>query len=458
MSARRPWLQASVASGGRGVGAPAGTTAATAGRAALAGGSLAGFLAVAHLVNDAVAGAFAPLLPTLQARFGLGTTALALLVALLSFCSLLTQPLFGALADRFGPRPVAALGIVLCTSLLGLVAVAPALWVLVALLVVGGLGSAAFHPAGVILAGAAGEARRGLAVSLFSAGGTIGLALGPVAVLALVATFGLGAAPWLGVPGLVVGALLFVLAPRDWAAPQRRAGFVDRRLLAGPVGLLCLAATAPALAMVTFASAAGLWLVGERGVAPDDGLIGWTMAAFSLAAAAGGVTAAALSGRVEQRWLVAAPMLLAPLPLLAIFAAEPGTAAFFLAVVAGGALVNAGLPVLLLSAQRLAPGAAATAAGMLMGLPAGIAGVLYAGVGWLEGALGLQGAMAVAYLAAVPGALLAAAVLGRHRPAPAPLSRAAAATVGCACAEGIAAQCACAPAAETEGADLPRAA
>src|SRR3712207_8661913 len=40
-------------------------------------------------------------------------TVLALLVATLSFSSSVTQPLFGALSDRFGPRSLAAFGLVL---------------------------------------------------------------------------------------------------------------------------------------------------------------------------------------------------------------------------------------------------------------------------------------------------------------------------------------------------------
>ncbi len=171
----------------------AATTTATQ-RIVLRGGGLAALLTAAHVANDAITSMLSTLLPTLQERFGLSETVLALLVATLSFSSSVTQPLFGALSDRFGRRSLAAFGLVLSVSLLSLMAVAPTVWALFGLLLVGGLGSAAFHPAGTSIARAAGG-NPGLAVGMFSAGGMLGLALGPVVVLALAATLGLGFTP-----------------------------------------------------------------------------------------------------------------------------------------------------------------------------------------------------------------------------------------------------------------------
>ncbi len=96
-------------------------------------------LTLAHVANDAITSMLAILLPSLQERFGLSTTVLALLVATLSFSSSVTQLLFGALADRFGRQPLAAFGLLLSVSLLSLMAVAPTVWTLIGLLLIGGL-------------------------------------------------------------------------------------------------------------------------------------------------------------------------------------------------------------------------------------------------------------------------------------------------------------------------------
>ena len=267
-------------------------------RIALTGGGLAALLAVAHVANDAVTSMLSTLLPTLQGRFGLSATALALLVATLSFSSSVTQPLFGALSDRFGRRALAAFGLVLSVSLLGLLAVAPSIWALFGLLLVGGLGSAAFHPAGTSIARTSG-ANPGLAVGLFSAGGMLGLALGPVAVLAVATTLGLGFTPLLMAPGILLGMAVNLVAPvQPRPAGVARPRFFEPRLIAGPIGLLVIAGVFMEVAFVAFTNAVPLWLVAERGIARDDALLGWTLTTFYLAAALGGIAAGAIARRV----------------------------------------------------------------------------------------------------------------------------------------------------------------
>jgi FSR family fosmidomycin resistance protein-like MFS transporter len=416
-------------------------------RVALTGGGLAAFLTLAHLATDAFTGMFSALLPTIQARFGLSETGLALLVATLSFSASVTQPLMGALADRVGRRLVAALGVVLSAALISLIGVVPTVWLLVGLLLVGGLGSAAFHPAGTSIARAAMTGNAGLAVGLFSAGGTLGIALGPVLVLAVVAGSGLEATRWLLLPGIALGVVTYlVVPPQDRCAPGSCPKLIDPRLFAGPVGLLALSGVLASIAFITFTNAMPLWLVAEQGLARDDALIGWTLSAFSLSAAAGGIIAGALSAHLSRRALVAGSMLPAPLPLLAVLLLEPGTPPFFLAVVLAGGLTNAGMPLLLVTAQDLAPRAVGAASGMLMGFSTGTAGLLYVGVGRLQELVGLAPAMGLSYLPLLPGALVAFAVLTRYRTPLERAGRVVPAIPPCACAAIATQPCACGPA------------
>lgn len=384
----------------------------------LTGGGLAVFLTAVHATNDAFTSMLAALLPTLQLQFGLSETVLALLVATLSFSSSVTQPLFGALADRLGRRLVGALGVILSSSLLSLVAVVPSVYLLFAVLFFGGLGSAAFHPAAISMARAAGGGRyKALVVSIFSAGGTVGLALGPIIILFVIANFGVGFTPWLMVPGVVMGVMTYLLIPPQESSRESRSKLFDARLLAGPVGLLCLSGILRSISFVTFANGVPLWLVNEHGLAPDDQLIGFTLAAFSFSAGVGGVIAGGLGRRVSRQWLITGTTLLALAPLWGLFLLTPGTPAFFLAVIAAGALVNSGLPLMIVSAQDLAPHAIGTASGLLMGFTWGTAGVLYIGIGWLQEQLGLVPAMGLSFLTLIPGAALAYFVLSRYRAA-----------------------------------------
>lgn len=363
--------------------------------------------AIVHTMSDAVTNMLSALLPTLQSRFALTETTLAMLIAALSLSALITQPLFGALADRLGHRHIAALGVIFNAILFSLIGVVPDVSVLFGLILVGGLGSAALHPPIASMARLAGGKKPELAVGLFSAGGTLGIAIGPIIIMVLLTNYGLSFTPWLMIPGILLGILMFVLAPFDSRTTKKDSGkFFDLHLLTGPAGLLALTGILSNLAFVTFTSAMPLWLVNDHNLPSDSTLIGWTLSAFSLSAALGGIAGGMISNRVSVKRLIIASTLLALVPLYGIFFLTPGSMLYFVAVVLAGALVNAGMPVLIVSAQDISPENKATASGMLMGFSAGAAGLIYVGVGRLQELIGLIPAMRVAYLALIGAALL----------------------------------------------------
>src|SRR5919106_4519367 len=131
------------------------------------GTALAVFLALVHTANDAITAILGALLPTLQARFDASPTLLALMVATFWIASSLTQPIFGALAEDVGLRLIGALGVVFASLFLSLLGVAPALYLVFGLLVIGALGSAALHPVGVTIAGGPAVRNRTLGVGFF---------------------------------------------------------------------------------------------------------------------------------------------------------------------------------------------------------------------------------------------------------------------------------------------------
>lgn len=384
----------------------------------LSGSSLAALLVVAHAVNDSFSGMLAALLPTFQARFGASETMLAALVATLSFSASVTQPVFGALADRLGRRLVGALGVAGTSVLLSLMGVTDSLWLLFGLLLIGGLGSAAFHPAGTSMARAAAATSRikgGVAVGIFSAGGTLGLAFGPLLIGYFVINDILGFTPWLMVPGIVLGGLLYLLVPAQTRSPrENRPKLFDGALFAGPVGVLCLAGIFRSIAWVTLLNGAPLWLVHERGFMANSPTIFWTLTVFSFFGGLGGIVAGMLERRLGRVAIISGSMLLALVPLFSLFVLPPGGLAYFMAIALAGALVNGGLPLMVVSAQDLAPNAMGTASGMLMGLTWGTAGLIYILIGRLQEAVGIGPAMALAFLTLVPGAFLAVRVLRRN--------------------------------------------
>ncbi len=388
-------------------------TAAGVGTGAALG--VSGLLVVVHAMNDAFAGMLSALLPTLQARFALSETALALFVATLSFSTSVTQPVFGVLSDRWGRRRVAALGVMTSSSLLSLMAVAPSPVLLFLILLVGGLGSAAFHPAGTGIARSVGGSRKGLVMSVFSAGGTVGVAAGPLIIGWLLMSGNLSLSPLLMIPGVLGGLALFAFVPPQ---PRPRGTpwppLLDFGLLRGPVGVLAASGILRAMAFVTFMNAMPLYLVARHGVSSDSPVLFYTLALFSTSAAVGGIVAGALERRLPRSLSISTSMLASLVPFAFLFFLAPATPAYYLAVAAAGALVNAGLPLMVVAAQDLAPHAMGAASGLLMGFTWGTAGLLYVVIGALQEALGLAPAMGIAFLALVPAALLALRVIQRE--------------------------------------------
>ncbi len=390
----------------------------TARRLQVSGISLTVLLFLAHATNDAFGSMLSALLPTFQLRFGASETLLALLVAVYSLSSSVMQPVFGALADRWGRRVTGAIGVMTSSAVLSLIAIAPNPWLLLLLLLFGGLGSAAFHPSGTGLARDAARSKGGLAVGLFSAGGTIGLALGPVIIGTLLINDWLAWSPLLMIPGLVMGVLMLALIPKR--APGTvavRPKIFDMELFRGPVGALTIAGTLRSMSWVAFNNSWPLWLVNARGLGPDSPVIFWSLAAFGFAGGFGGVLAGLLEGRLSRQTLVTGTMLFALVPLSLLFFLEPGSAFYYLCIALAGALINGGLPLMVVSAQDLAPHAVGTASGMRMGLTWGTAGVLYLGIGALQQSIGILPAMILSFLTLVPGALLARRVLIKNREA-----------------------------------------
>lgn len=386
----------------------------------LQGTGLALFLATAHAANDALTAMPGVLLPSLQARFGVGPAALALLVGTLWIFSSLAQPLLGSLGERLSLRAMSALGAALAAASFGLIGIAPSLAAIFALVVIGGIGSAALHPAAAAIA-AAGGGRRSLAVGMFTAGGMLGFAAGPVLILALVAAWGIQATPWLMLPGVALALLFMVVAPQ-WEPHEKRGwrAMPELRLLAGPVGGLVLASALVMLAFLAVTSSLPLWLVAEKGLPTDAATIGWSLAAFALGASAGSLGGGWFAERLPRAPFAAVSLALAAGVLLTLPALVAESAIFYAAAVIAGALLYASNPLMIVAAQELAPESPATAAGMVLGVASALAAALYVGVGFLQEAYGLAAGMTAAFLSLLPASALAAIFLARRTPALAP--------------------------------------
>src|SRR3954470_15006187 len=101
-----------------------------------------------RLANDFTGGALPALLPFFVDRFGLSYTLAAALMLGSAASSSLIQPLFGAWSDRHGALWLLPAGVAVAGIGIAVAAAAPAYWLVLLLVMISGLGVAAYHPEG----------------------------------------------------------------------------------------------------------------------------------------------------------------------------------------------------------------------------------------------------------------------------------------------------------------------
>ncbi|MCM3877885.1 MAG: MFS transporter, partial [Thermoanaerobaculia bacterium] len=369
-------------------------------------------------VNDMNQGAVPALLPFLIAERGLTYTEAGGIVLAATLLSSLIQPVLGHLSDRrplpfLIPLAVLAAGGGL--ALAGAVSSYPAT---IAVILLSGAGVAAFHPESARYANYASGERRATGMSVFSVGGNLGIALGPVAIAVLAGSGGVGRVTWMILPAGLMAALLARELPRlrplrskatqalaheggdgpRWGAFARLSGVIVIRSLF-------------AFGLVSFVP---LYLVTVRGVPKEKAALAVTamLLAGALATLAGG----RLADRFGRRAVLVC-FLLPLAPLLVFFLREPGLAGLASLVLIGGGTVGT-YSVAVVMGQEYLPGREGIAGGVTMGLAIGIGGTGVPLLGALADHHGVAAVFPV--LAALP---LLAAALSATLPGPRPAFR-----------------------------------
>lgn len=347
-------------------------------------------MAATHFIVDGFSNIYAPLLPVLIPRLGLTLATAGLLQTCLQLSNSVSQLAFGALADRWKPRVLLIAGPLLSVAVLSLIGTAWSTWSVAAVLLVGGLGGAAFHPPAAALVHRVSGHRRGMAMSVHITGGSMGFALGPLVFAPFVALAGLHWTPVLAVPALLILAVWLrnVPAVETLHEPNAARGFAGLRPYAKPLGLLYAIVVVRTLTAVSISTFMPVLLT-RRGV--SVGAAGVMAAIYLASASAGGFFGGAMADRWGARRVIIGS-LVGAVPFLVVAPLMPGWT--LLAVFAmGGFLLQSTLPVNVTFGQTLAPISAATVSSLMMGFAWGTGGLLVSPVGLLADRFGIQAAL-----------------------------------------------------------------
>src|SRR5713101_87277 len=343
---------------------------------------LIALLSLGHFVVDLNQGSLPAVLPFLKSAHQLSYASAATIVLAANVASSLVQPLFGYFADQTARRWMLPASVFLTGVGFALMGLAPGYAALLALVIVMGLGVAAYHPEAYKTATSVAGERKATALSWFSLGGNVGVALGPPVITALSPT----------------------------TAARATAGAAMRGVnMPGAMALLILVVTIRSWASLGFTTFVPFYYIDELGA--DPRLVGPLLFVFLGAGAVGTVVAGPLADRwghrVFMKWV-----LLAALPFGMLFLTARGVLAF---VMLGlfGAILTSSFSVSIVLGQAYLPRNSGTASGLIVGFAIGAGGLGVAALGWVADRHGLPAALWISAL--MP---LAAFVATRFLPAP----------------------------------------
>jgi MFS transporter, FSR family, fosmidomycin resistance protein len=359
-----------------------------------------------HLVVDIFGNIYAPLLPIFIQRLDLSLASAGVLAMALQLAGSVAQLFFGPLADRWRPRVLAVTGPVVAVVALSLAGLATTPVMLGAILVIGSLGSAAFHPTAAALVNRVGGDRRNTAMSVHVTGGAIGNGIAPTIFSAWAQYVGIAWTPLLALPGVVALASLRRHVPEIRLSHQAGGtGFSALRPYAKPLALLwsvVVIRTITAIGLSVFLPV----LLTRRGLSVAEA--GLAATSYLIAGSLGGLIGGPVADRLGARRVIAATLAMSA-PLLAGALWLPGLAALPV-LVAGGFFLGSTLPVNISYAHAIAPVATGAVSSLMLGVAWGVGGMTVPLVGVAADAIGLTNALQALALLPLLGALLTLAL------------------------------------------------
>jgi len=347
-------------------------------------------LSAGHLFTDVAQGSIPALLPFLISRDHLNYASASALILAATISSSVIQPLFGHLSDRRSLPWLMPIGPVLGGVGVGLVGISPSYGLTFATVVVSGIGVAAFHPEGSRFANYVSGSRRSSGMSLFSVGGNIGFALGPVLVTPLVLIFGLAGTLLVIVPTSLMGIVLAHELPR---LQSFRGDLIDGRVTRGgepdawgPFTILGLVIALRSFVYFGFVTFIPLYYIHDLHSSKATGSV--ALSAMLIGGAVGTLVGGRLADRFGRRAVLRGSMLMLPPLTVGFLVCGPALAIVFAAL--AGAATVATFAVTIVMGQEYLPGRIGVASGVTIGLSIGLGGVGAPLLGLLADAHGLR--------------------------------------------------------------------
>lgn len=366
-------------------------------------------LSSGHLVTDLYQGALPVVLPFLKAKLMLSYTTTGTILLVGTLTSSIIQPLFGYISDRKEKPLLLPLGC-LCAGLgFSMLALPTSFAFVLPLVVLSGLGIASYHPEGFRTAHFFTGEKKVTGMSIFSVGGNLGFAIGPLLALFVVRTYGFESLPVLVAPAVTFVATIF-LYWHTIAIPRHESHAAASAMQAGPgtaqwISLFVL------IGIVVMRS----WIqVGLLTYIPfyyidvlkgDILQAGTLVTTFLTGGAIGTLAGAPLADRWGHKRYLVLSMLLSSL-LMPLFFVTEGLLLFAVLGLLGMILIST-FSVTIVMAQHLIPQGLGIASGLMAGFAIGTGGICVTLLGVVADHFGVPAALQSIMALPVVGLLLA---------------------------------------------------
>lgn len=320
--------------------------------------------------------------PVLLTYLGLSESQIALFSTIYIWASALTQPVFGWISDRIGPRWLAAGGVLWMTVFYSAALFFPGNTGL-ACLIIAAFGSSAFHPVGAVQATLRGrdllKGRETTATSLFFMAGQLGQFLGPIMTGFILASYKLPGMFVIPIVAIPVGFSLLYRLRANHPHPKPAQVTPAMRTQVGIVFILVLALVAM---LQSWAQSNMVNLIPKyiKDLGQGATIYGSMAGLFMGGSALGNVLGGYFGDRYSKRYIAAGVLFLSAIPIY-IASLIGWSWWLYLLIPLAGAFTGAVHSIMVVFAQRIIPGGMALASGLALGFifSAGALGLLYTG-------------------------------------------------------------------------------
>ncbi len=336
-------------------------------------------LSLGHMVTDIYQGALPATLPFLKDKLGLTYTMTGVILMVANFTSSILQPLFGFYSDKKEKAALLPIGLLAAGIGYALLALPADYYMVLFLVIISGLGIAAYHPEGYKTAHFFTGKRSVTGMSVFSVGGNLGLAIGPPMALYVTRYLGFDALPVAVIPSLLCTALM--LTQRKTIAIPRlehniKQAETSKTTASSYVSLFLVVAIVIMRSWTQMGLLSYIPFYYINHLKGDPLFAGNLIFVFLACGAAGTLIGAPFADRWGHRFFIRLTMFLATLILPLMFV--PCIAkSYLLFVVLGleGLILISTFSVTVVMAQRLLPHRLGIASGLMVGFAIGTGGI-----------------------------------------------------------------------------------